>query len=49
MFVLEMETPPILLDAAVSVPMKLLERVVAELLMLPPLISNVNPVCLFRM
>jgi hypothetical protein len=37
-----------LLDAAVFVPMKLLERVVAELLMLPPLISNVNPVRAFR-
>ncbi len=41
--------PPMLLDAAATVPMKLLDRVVAELLMFPPLMSIVNPVCVLRM
>ena len=39
--------PPILL-LAVDVPMKLLERVVAELLILPPLMSNVVGVSALR-
>ncbi len=46
--VLESVTPPMELDA-VAVPMKLLERVVAELLMFPPLMSSCVEVDTSRM